>query len=106
MAVSSFPAPKTVKEVRSSLGMCNYYRKFVKSCASLATPLTDLLQKDKPFMWTNKCQSSFENLKQKLTSSPVLAYADMNKPFELTYDASDSAIGHVLSQRDEKKDQG
>ena len=100
MAVSSFPVPKTVKEVRSFLGMCNYYRKFVKSYSSLATPLTDLLQKDKQFIWTEKCQSSFEALKLKLTSSPVLAYADMDKPFELTCDASDSAIGHVLSQRD------
>ena len=100
MAVSSFPVPKTVKEVRSFLGMCNYYRKFVKSYASLATPLTDLLQKDKQFLWTETCQASFDKLKEKLTSSPVLAYADMDKPFELTCDASDSAIGHVLSQRD------
>jgi hypothetical protein len=78
--------------VRSFLGMCNYYRKFVESYASLATPLTNLLQKDKQFIWTETCQAAFDKLKEKLISSPVLAYADMDKPFELTCDASDNAI--------------
>ena len=78
--------------MRSFLGMCNYYRKFVESYASLATPLTNLLQKDKQFIWTETYQAAFDKLKEKLTSSPVLACADMDKPFELICDASDNAI--------------
>ncbi|CAC5362607.1 Retrovirus-related Pol polyprotein from transposon 17.6 [Mytilus coruscus] len=101
-AVATFPEPKTQKDVRSFLGMCNYYRKFVQSYSKITTPLTELLKKDVQIRWTLQCQIAFDNLKTRLTSSPILAYADMNKPFEIICDASDYAIGHMLIQKDDQ----
>ena len=68
---STFPVPKTRNEVRSFLGMCNYYRKFLKNYSKITTPLTTLLEKDELFKWTAKCQQAFEELKTKLTTSPI-----------------------------------
>lgn len=99
-AVSSFPVPKTQKDVRSFLGMCNYYRKFVKDYAKLSSPLNNLLRKDVKFHWTEESQLSFDTLKQSLLSSPILVYPDLSKNFILTCDASSSAIGYVLGQID------
>ena len=59
-AVSTFPRPKTQNDVRSFLGLCNYYRRFVQKISKIATPLNQLLQKDKPFHWDDKCQTAFE----------------------------------------------
>ena len=101
-AVASFPTPKCQKDVRSFLGLCNYYRKFVKGFANIASPLNTLLKKNAKFIWSNECQIAFETLKQKLTSAPILAYPDMNKPFILACDASGTAIGYVLGQLDDK----
>ncbi|CAC5371569.1 unnamed protein product [Mytilus coruscus] len=99
--VKNYPRPKNQHEVRQFLGLCNYYRRFVKDYAKITVPLNNLLQKDKEYVWTDKCQISFENLKQALTTAPVLSYPDMSKPFILTCDASDSAIGYILGQLDE-----
>ena len=101
-AVSTFPVPKSQKDVRSFLGMCNYYRKFVKDYAKIAAPMNYLLRSDVQFQWTDQCQRSFEVLKQALLSSPILAYPDMNKSFILTCDASTTAIGYVLGQFDDE----
>lgn len=101
--IDTFPTPKTVKEIRSFLGMCNYYRRFIKSYSSVANPLTKLLRKDEKFVWTEQCESAFQTLKQKLTSAPILAYPNMHKPFILTTDASTTAIGYILSQTDKGK---
>lgn len=68
--------------------MCNYYRRFIKSFSTLVEPLSKLLRKDEDFIWTEDCQIAFETLKRKLTSVPILAYPNMNKPFILTTDAS------------------
>ncbi|CAC5362605.1 unnamed protein product [Mytilus coruscus] len=101
-AVATFPEPKTQNDVRSFLGMCNYYRKFVQSYSKITTPLTELLKKDVQFRWTPQCKIAFDDLKTRLTSSPILAYADMNKRFEIICDASDYAIGHMLRQKDDQ----
>lgn len=101
-AVSEFPTPKTQKQVRSFLGMANYYRRFVQDFAKIATPLNSLLNKDKKFEWNIQCQSAFETLKEKLISAPILAYPDTSKSFILTCDASDSAVGYVLGQIDDE----
>ncbi|CAC5365734.1 unnamed protein product [Mytilus coruscus] len=92
-AVKSFPVPKTETQVRSFLGLCNYYRKFIKNFAYIAKPLTNLTKKDVPFEWSGICQKSFDKLKDALCSPPVLAYPDLSKPFILTTDASGTAIG-------------
>ena len=78
--------------------MASYYRKFVKNFSTIATPITALLHKDKDFEWSEAQQKAFEELKEKLTSAPVLALPDPTKPFVVTTDASDFAIGAVLSQ--------
>ena len=98
-AVGTFQIPKTQKEVRSLLGMCNYYRRFIKNYSKLAAPLNNLLKKDEHFLWTTEVQASFDILKQKLTTAPILAFPDMNETFILTTDASNTAIGYVLSQK-------
>ncbi|CAC5402690.1 unnamed protein product [Mytilus coruscus] len=99
-AVKSFPVPKTETQVRSFLGLCNYYRKFIKNFAYIAKPLTNFTKKEVPFEWSEKCQKSFDKLKDALCSPPVLAYPDLSKPFILTTDASGTAIGYILGQFD------
>ena len=99
-AVKDWEAPKNVKQVQSFLGFCNYYRKFVKDFSKIAYPLTELTKKGKPFNWTNEQQSSFDKLKQAMTTTPVLKCADPALPYEVTTDASDTGIGGVLSQMD------
>ncbi len=101
--VKSFPVPKSQKQVRSFIGLCNYYRRFVQDFAKIAKPLNDLFKKtDMPFRWTDECQSAFEKLKQALVSEPiVLQYPDFNREFTLSCDASDYAIGYILGQLDD-----
>jgi hypothetical protein len=104
-AVKSWPIPTNISELRSFLGLASYYRKFVKGFSAIATPLTALLHKDKTYLWEKDQQSAFEKLKQHLVSAPVLILPDPTKPFTVTTDASDLAIGAVLSQNQGKGDQ-
>ena len=95
--VASWPIPVSTKEVQQFLGLAGYYRRFIKDCAKIARPLHKLTEQ---FKWTNDCLASFDMLKQKLTTAPVLTYPDYSKPFILDTDASDTGIGAVLSQVD------
>jgi hypothetical protein len=97
-AVREFPTPTSVKELQSFLGLSNYYRRFVVGYAEIARPLTKLLRKGAVFNWDGDCVEAFEKLKDALTHSPVLAYPDFDKPFIISTDASNFAIGAVLSQ--------
>ena len=97
-AIKDWPAPTTVSETRSFLGLANYYRKFVPNFSLVAAPLTALLQKEKTFTWTDKENEAFKTLKEKLTTAPVLLIPDSSQPFVVTTDASDVAIGAVLTQ--------
>lgn len=97
-AITHMKAPKNIKEVRRFLGMTGFYRKFVPSYACLALPLTNLAKKEVDFVWTEDCQSAFEQLKEKLISAPVLVKAQMDRTFILTTDASKHYVGAVLSQ--------
>lgn len=98
-AVRTFPRPKTQRDVRSFLGLCNYYRRFIENFSKIATPLNQLLQKEAKFVWTEKCEAAFKNLKQALVTAPMLRYPDMNTPFILSTDASGTAIGYILGQK-------
>ena len=100
-AVTTFPVPKDPSEVRSFLGLCNYYRRFVKGYANMAAPLNRLLQKDVPFVWAAVCDQAFLQLKQALTSPPILSYPNFDREFILATDASGSAISYILSQTNE-----
>lgn len=101
-AMSEFPTPKTQKQVRSFLGMANYYRRFISNFAKIVTPLNALLSKEKKWEWTESSQNAFEILKDKLITAPVLSYPDPNRPFMLTCDASDTSVGYVLGQLNEE----
>ena len=81
------------------LGMCNYYSKFVSNFANTAAPLYKLLQKDTPWIWTSAQQIAFDKLKYALTHAPVLALPNFDQPFEMETDASDVAVGSVLTQQ-------
>ena len=99
-AVCTFPRPKTQRDVRSFLGLCNYYRRFIQHFFKIATPLNQLLQKDKQFNWTDNCETAFNDLKQALITAPMLRYPDMNSAFILSTDARGTAIGYILGQKD------
>ena len=98
-AVTSYPQPTDVKELRGFLGLANYYRCFVQGFASIAQPLYKLTRKNaKGFNWTSQCQQAFDQLKKLLVNPPILAYPQFDLPFVVHTDVSDHAIGGVLSQ--------
>jgi hypothetical protein len=97
-AIQEWEPPTKVTELRSFLGLVNYYRRFIKGYSARATPLTDLLKKNKAWEWSKKCQEAFEDLKKAVTEEPVLGLPDHTKPYEIHTDASDFAIGGVLMQ--------
>ena len=95
--VVSWSEPTSTKEVQQFLGFANYYRRFICEFSQIANRLTE---RNCLFKWTPECQQSFDELKAKLTTAPVLAYPDYSKPFILDTDASDFGIGVVLLQKD------
>lgn len=98
-AVVSWPAPTSVTEVRSFLGLCSYYRKFIRNFARVSAPLTNLTKKDVPFKWDQTAQNAMDVLKDCLVTAPILSYPDTTCSFILDCDASDTGIGAVLSQK-------
>jgi hypothetical protein len=102
-AVTSWPAPKTVKQVQAFLGFINYLRRFIPDFSSVARPLHNLTQKDKPWKWGEPEEHSFQELKWRITNRPVLAHLDPSKPYFLETDASGLAMGAILSQRSEDR---
>nr|GEU64316.1 reverse transcriptase domain-containing protein [Tanacetum cinerariifolium] len=92
------PYPTTVKGVRSFLGHAGFYQRFIHDFSKISRPMTYLLEKDTPFVFSKYCINAFENLKKKLTEASILVVPDWNLPFELMCDASDFAIGVVLGQ--------
>ena len=115
-ALASWPEPHNIKTLRSFLGFTGYYRRFIKDYAKIVKPLNDLLvghstyyeessdgkkrkkRKVAPWVWAEPQQVAFQTLKEKLSSPPVLAYADFSKPFILHTDASLEGLGAVLYQ--------
>lgn len=96
--IVKFPTPQSRKEVQRFLGMCNWYRRFIANFAEIAVPLTELTKVKIKFRWTSKAEDSFVKLKSMLVSAPVLAMPDYSRPFSIACDASDIAIGAVLTQ--------
>lgn len=97
-AVLKWPRPGTKTEVRSFLGLCSYYRRFVPSFASIAKPLHVLTEERSPFVWTFSCQEAFDALKSALTKAPILVLPTAGDEFVLDTDASNFGIGAVLSR--------
>ena len=99
-AVANWPRPTSVTEIKSFLGLAGYYRRFVQNFSKIAAPITKLTQKNKKFVWSNQCEESFEELKRRLTTAPVLALPVSNEDFTVFCDASRVGLGCVLMQQD------
>nr|GEV22539.1 reverse transcriptase domain-containing protein [Tanacetum cinerariifolium] len=101
--IAKLPHPTTVKGIRSFLGHTGFYRRFIKDFSKIAWPMTRLLEKDTPFLFSKECVDAFQTLKRKLTEAPILITPDLDMPFELMCDSNDFAIGVVLGQHQEKQ---
>nr|GEX39219.1 reverse transcriptase domain-containing protein [Tanacetum cinerariifolium] len=100
--ISKLPHPTTVKGIRSFLEHAGFYRRFTKDFSKISRPMTHLLEKNSPFIFSNECTQAFRTLKEKLTEAPILIALNWDQPFELMCDASDYAVDVVLGQRVEK----
>jgi hypothetical protein len=97
-AIQTWPPPHNLTTLRGFLGLTGFYRRFVRHYATVAEPLTELLKKDS-FCWTDAAQGAFEALKVAMVSLPVLGIPDFAQTFDVTTDASGTAVGAVLSQQ-------
>jgi hypothetical protein len=102
-SINDWPRPKTVKDICSFLGFCNFYRPFIRGFANVAHPLNELTRKDTPWLWSDRQQQAFTTLKHRVTSKPILAQPVLNDQFNLEVDASGFAIGAVLLQKKEDR---
>nr|GEY30715.1 reverse transcriptase domain-containing protein [Tanacetum cinerariifolium] len=100
--ISKLPHPTTVKGIRSFLGLAGFYRRFIKDFSKISRPMTHLLEKNTPFVFSDDCVQAFRTLKEKLTEAPILIALDWDQPFKLMCDASDFTVGVVLGQQIEK----
>jgi ribonuclease HI len=96
--IVAWSIPTTVTEVRSFLGLVGYYRRFIEGCSKIAKPMTSLLEKGREFKWDEKCQDSFDQLKKRFMSPPVLVMPDLQKGFDICCDACGQGLGCVLMQ--------
>ena len=96
-AITEAPEPRNVTELRSFLGLLNYYDSFIPNLSSLLHPLNKLLQKEAPWKWTKECVVAFKEAKERLVSSQVLVHYDSNLPIVLAGDASAYRVGAVIS---------
>ncbi|XP_063215566.1 retrovirus-related Pol polyprotein from transposon 412 isoform X1 [Bacillus rossius redtenbacheri] len=97
-SVKEWPRPENKHDVRSFLGLCTYYRRFVPGFAAIAKPLHELTEERRQFLWTPTCETSFQDLKKALCTSPILAYPRQHGDYILDTDASGRGLGAVLSQ--------
>jgi hypothetical protein len=100
--VRDWPTPKTIKDVRSFLGLASYYRRFMKDFSKIAKPMYQLTKQDEKFEWGSEQEKAFNKLKQLLIQAPVVAYPDFTKPFILYTDGSHTGLGAILEQKDEE----
>ena len=96
-AVLNAPVPQNVAQLRSFLGLINYYNRYLPNLAPVIKPLNELLEKNRKWVWFDACQKAFENVKQLITSEPVLTHYDPKAPVRLACDASPYGLGAVLS---------
>ncbi|GJS45324.1 DNA-directed DNA polymerase [Tanacetum coccineum] len=100
--ISKLPHPTTVKGIRSFLGHAGFYQRFIKDFSKISRPMTHLLEKNTPFIFSEDCILAFQTLKKKLTEAPILIAPNWDQPFEIMCDASNYVIGEALGQRIEK----
>ena len=95
-SVTEWLAPTSVGEIRSFLGLAGYYRRFIENFYKIAKPMTELLKTDTKFKWTEECEASFQELKKRLVTAPVLILPDIRKDFQVYCEASRLGLGGVL----------
>nr|GFC69241.1 reverse transcriptase domain-containing protein [Tanacetum cinerariifolium] len=100
--ILKLPHLTIVKGISSFLGHAGLYRRFIKDFLKISRPMTHLLEKNSPFIFSNECIQAFRTLKDKLTEASILIAPNWDQPFELMCDSSDNAVGAVLGQRIEK----
>src|SRR4051812_37961475 len=96
--VTEWETPASVGDIRSFLGLAGYYRRFMENFSKLAKPMTELLKKENKFVWSEACETSFQELKERLVTAPVLCFPDIHKDFQVYFDASRRGLGCVLMQ--------
>jgi transposase InsO family protein len=99
-AIRNWVRPRTLVNLQSFLGLCNYYRRFVMNFSQIAAPLTDLTKSNVPYEWGKRQESAFTQLKESLMSAPILRCADSSIPFQVQADASETGLGAILQQKD------
>jgi hypothetical protein len=97
-SVLDWQAPTNVKEIRGFLGMAGYYWRFIEGFSRIAGPMTKILRKNTSFEWSEKCEDSFQELKKKLTTAPILAVSETGKDYTVYCDACKNGLGCVLMQ--------
>ena len=100
--IKAWPTPKNQTDIRAFLGFCGFYRRFIKNFAKIASPITELLQKEKTWEWGDEEQHSFEQLRKALSENALLTLPDVRKPYYLYTDASDQAIAATLNQKNDR----
>ncbi|XXG62522.1 hypothetical protein AAC387_Pa05g0863 [Persea americana] len=95
-AVVNWGSPRNAAKIRSFLGLAGYYRRFMKGFSTIASPLTKLTRKDVPFVWNEECEKSFQELKSRLTTAPILTLPYGRGGFVFFTDASGIGLGYVL----------
>ena len=96
--IQDWKRPTNVREVKSFLGLAGYYRKFVQGFSKIALPMTKLLRKENKFIWSEECEESFQELKKRLITTPVLTIPNGEDDFVIYSDASGKGLGCVLMQ--------
>ena len=94
--IENIPAPRTQKEVRGFLGYAGYYRRFIEKNSKLSSPLFTFFMKDVQFIWNDACQTTFTELKKRMSIAPILRGGNWDLPFHISSYASDTTIGAVL----------
>lgn len=105
-AINNATIPENTKQLKSILGLINYYSKFIKNLSSILQPLYELLKQNVKWFWSKECNDAYKKIKEMLTSAPILTHYDQNKEIRLTTDASDYGIGamitHIMEDGSEK----
>jgi hypothetical protein len=98
VVIVNLPPPKSVHQLKSTLGHTGYYKKFIRGYAQITAPMEKLLKKDIKYQWNDECQKSLDILKEKMVTAPILVFPDWSKEFHVHVDASAIALGAVLTQ--------
>ncbi|XP_058106971.1 uncharacterized mitochondrial protein AtMg00860-like [Magnolia sinica] len=100
MTIQDWKQPRSITEVRSFLGLAGYYRRFIKDFSKITRPLSQFTRKDLKFVWNEKVEATFQELKDKLMSIPVLVLLEQGVKYTVYTDASCAGLGYVLMQKD------